>query len=202
MTVLGTVPSRRPAQDRTGVTAPRHFVQDPISNRSWMRSRRFALRRKRIQDPRLPVLAGVLASMRSASVSGIFLLVMEVAGIVAVVLLGVLAVFQVALALAAPLGQMAWGGRHEGVLPKRLRVASGVAGVLFYPLLVAVVLAASGWIVDGWLPGDGVAVMWILSVFFGLGTLVNAVSPSKPERIWSPVSLVMAICCAVIALAR
>ena len=38
-------------------------------------------------------------------------------------ILGVLAVFQLALALGAPIGHFAWGGAHR-VLPARLRIDS------------------------------------------------------------------------------
>ena len=80
---------------------------------------------------------------------------MAVAAIVAVVLLAVVAVFQSALALGAPLGRAAWGGQHEGVLPTRFRVASGVAGLVVYPLTILFVLASSGQITANWVPGTG-----------------------------------------------
>ena len=124
---------------------------------------------------------------------------MTIAGILAVFLLAILVAFQVALALGAPLGAAAWGGQHPGVLPGRLRIASAIVGALIYPLIALVVLAASG-VVNIGLPIDGRIVMWVLAAFFGLGTVVNAISRSAPERIWSPVSAILAICCAVIAL--
>jgi hypothetical protein len=37
---------------------------------------------------------------------------MQVAAVIAVVLLGVVCLFQIALALGAPLGKAAWGGEH------------------------------------------------------------------------------------------
>ncbi|HET9880007.1 MAG TPA: hypothetical protein VFQ81_11990 [Candidatus Limnocylindria bacterium] len=49
--------------------------------------------------------------------------------VIGTVLLAVIAMFQLALAAGAPLGAMAWGGGHPGVLPPRLRVASAVVGV-------------------------------------------------------------------------
>ncbi len=125
---------------------------------------------------------------------------MTVAGIIAAALLAILTAFQLALAAGAPLGAAAWGGQHPGVLPTPTRIASAVAGVAIYPLLAAVVLGAAGIIGAGWLPFDRVILMWILAGFFGLGTLVNAISRSPVERIWSPVSAVLAICCVVIAL--
>ena len=124
---------------------------------------------------------------------------MQVAGVIAVVLLGVLGAFQLALALGAPWGSAAWGGQNEGVLPGRLRVSSGVAGVVIYPLMILYVLVSSELIEADWLPGAGSVAMWILVAFFGIGTLANFASRSRIERIWGPVSLVIAICCVVIA---
>lgn len=124
---------------------------------------------------------------------------MYLAGIVAVVLLGLVAVFQIALALGAPRGDAAWGGRHEGLLPTRLRIASGVAGVLVYPLISLFVLASAGLIDADWMPGTGNVGMWVLAGFFTLGTFANFASRSKRERYWGPVSLVIAICCGSIA---
>ena len=54
----------------------------------------------------------------------------QIAALVAVVLLGVIVVFQAALALGAPLGYAAWGGAHPGALPPRLRTASAVTALV------------------------------------------------------------------------
>lgn len=122
----------------------------------------------------------------------------SVAGIVAVVLLVIVTLFQAALALGAPWGRAAWGGRHDGVLPARFRIASGLAAVVVYPLILLVVLDASGTVdISGLSPGPGV--MWGLVALFTIGTLANLASPSKVERIWAPVSLGIAICCAIVA---
>lgn len=90
---------------------------------------------------------------------------MEIAAIVAVVLLAAIAAFQIALTLGAPLGRAAWGGRHDGVLPKRLRVASGVAGLVVYPLLIVSILVSAGLTQNAWMPSPGKVVMWL----FGCG---------------------------------
>lgn len=125
---------------------------------------------------------------------------MTIAAILAVALLGILIVFQLALAAGAPLGYAAWGGRNPGVLPTGLRVASAVVGLVMYPIFIAVILAAAGLIGDDWLPFDPRIVMWVFAAFFALGVVANAISRSPRERIWSPVSGVIAICCGVIAL--
>jgi hypothetical protein len=124
---------------------------------------------------------------------------MRVAAIVAVVLLAVVEVFQIALAFGAPLGKASWGGKHDGVLPTRLRIASGVAAVIFYPLIILFVLAASGLIDSSLTEGTRRVGMWVLTALFVLGALSNFVSRSKIERTWGPVSLGVAVCCGLIA---
>ena len=124
---------------------------------------------------------------------------MTLAAVVAVVLVAIIAVFQLALALGAPLGKAAWGGRNEGVLAMRLRIASGLAAVVVYPFIAVYVLASADLIDLEWLP-TGATGMWVLTGFFTLGTVANLASRSKIERIWAPVSLAIAVCCATIAI--
>ena len=125
---------------------------------------------------------------------------MTVAALIAAALLLILIGFQLVLAAGAPLGAAAWGGQNPGVLPGRLRVASAFVGLVLYPALLAVILAAAGVIGDDWQPFDPVIAMWVLAGFFTLGVLVNAISRSPPERIWAVVSAGLAVCCAVVAL--
>ena len=64
----------------------------------------------------------------------------------------------------APWEAAAWGGQHLGVLPRHLRVASGVTALVVYPVVTVIILALSGLVpVDG-LPGTGAAPMWVLTV--------------------------------------
>jgi hypothetical protein len=124
---------------------------------------------------------------------------MTFAGALAAGLLTAVAIFQLALALGAPFGRTAWGGRNEGVLPKKLRIASAITAVVIYPAIIAYVLAAAELVDLPWLPTEPIG-MWILAGLFTLGALGNLASRSKVERIWGPVSLAIASCCATIAL--
>ena len=122
-----------------------------------------------------------------------------VAAIVAVILLAAIVVFQLALAFGAPLGDAAWGGQHPGVLPTRLRIASGIAASVIYPLFILVVLASADLIKADWLPVKGRAAMWTLAGLLTLGALANFASRSKSERFWGPVASIIGLCCAVVA---
>ena len=75
-----------------------------------------------------------------------------VAATMAAGLLGIVALLQAALALGVSWGRASWGGRHDGVLPLRLRMASGIAAVVVYPLIVLTTLNAAGAVETAWLP--------------------------------------------------
>jgi hypothetical protein len=79
------------------------------------------------------------------------------------------------------------------------RIASGIVGIVLYPLIGVFVLASAGLVEADWIPGTGQTGMWVMTGFFSLGILANAASRSKKERIWAPVSAAIAICCAIVA---
>jgi hypothetical protein len=124
-----------------------------------------------------------------------------VAAVVAFVLLAALAVFQIALAAGAPLGHLAWGGKHR-VLPRGLRIGSAVS-VLLYALFAWIIAAAVARVdrFGDYIPPEHPGI-WVLTAYFGLGVAVNLASRSRPERlVMSPVAAVLCVCCLVIALA-
>ena len=93
----------------------------------------------------------------------------------------VFAVFQVALALGAPLGFMAWGGQ-SAVLPDTLRRASGLAAAILL-LAAAVMLVRSGdWgrTLTRW---PVFALNLLLIVQLLLNTGANLASRSEAERL-------------------
>ncbi|MEV4953675.1 hypothetical protein [Paenarthrobacter nitroguajacolicus] len=112
--------------------------------------------------------------------------------ILACIILGCLAVFQVALAAGAPLGRFAWGGQHD-VLPQKLRVGS-VVSIVLYALFGYTALAKAG--LAPVLVSETFTdiFMWVLTAYFILGVAMNAISRSKPERfVMTPVALVLAV---------
>jgi hypothetical protein len=128
------------------------------------------------------------------------LVVIMVAAVVAYVLLAGLAVFQVALAAGAPLGHLAWGGKHR-VLPKGLRIASALS-VLVYALFAFMISRAAALASETGDYRSDYPAIWVLTAYFGLGILANAASRSVPERlVMTPVAAVLFTCCLLIALA-
>lgn len=99
-----------------------------------------------------------------------------------------IAAFQIGLAAGAPWGALAWGGSHPGTLPSSLRAASAGAALTWGAVTWAVARMD--------LPPTVASRPWLmsLSAIGGIGTLLNLISPSGAERIWAPVSLVVALC--------
>jgi hypothetical protein len=123
---------------------------------------------------------------------------MKPAAVVAAIGFLVIAAFQAALALGAPLGRAAWGGTRTH-LPPGLRVASGIA-VVFWSLAEAVVLARAD-VAATFVP-DVVARWgtWILVGVLPVGAVMNAASSSPWERyLWAPLALGLAVLCFFVA---
>ena len=119
--------------------------------------------------------------------------VTEWAAIVVVFVLGAGIAFQLLLAAGAPLGQAAWGGRHQGVLPPNLRWASlASAGVLALAAWVA--LARAGLVVPGADPLAIRVAAWAFAGFMVLNTVGNLASGSEAERrVMTPLTVLLAV---------
>ena len=113
---------------------------------------------------------------------------MEALAIALSTFLGALLIFQALLAFGLPMGKAAWGGQHK-VLPKKLRVASAVAAAVF-AFSILVVLTGAG-IIEFFGHNFVKVYFWILTIYFGIGIIMNAVSRSKIERLWAPIIAVM-----------
>ncbi len=102
--------------------------------------------------------------------------------------LGGITAFQVSLAAGAPFGALSYGGGYEGVLPTSLRVASGVAALVWGSAMVAVTTGRPG-------SARGQhALFTALTGIAGVGAMVNLASPSLPERLlWVPVTAALAV---------
>jgi hypothetical protein len=113
----------------------------------------------------------------------------------------VIAAFQAALALGAPLGRAAWGGA-SATLPSRLRRASAASVVIW--LVAAVVILGRVGIEIVHLPTSVTFVgAWVLVVLSALGAIVNFASSSRWERFgWGPLALVLAFLSLVVAVSE
>jgi len=124
---------------------------------------------------------------------------LSVAAIIfAAVILGA-AGFQVALALGAPWGAYALGGRFPGRFPAPMRLAA-VAQALILLFLGGVVLARAGLAFDA-LASAASWLIWVVVAFSGASLVLNSITPSKRERrVWVPVAIAMLGSSLVVAL--
>jgi hypothetical protein len=123
----------------------------------------------------------------------------SIAAIAICVILGALAVFQLALVCGAPLGHFAWGGADR-VLPRAKRIGSAVS-ILVYAAFGWVLLMKAG-LVPMVQPQIVIDVAtWVIVVYFALGIPMNAVSRNKPERYtMTPVVIVLLVLALIVAL--
>ena len=109
-----------------------------------------------------------------------------------------IALFQVALAAGAPLGDAAWGGA-DADLSTAQRLASAAA-VIVWTAAALVVLGRAGL----WARGRLVPLFrwgtWSLVVVSVLAALANFASPSRWENlIFGPLALALAVLCTIVA---
>ena len=98
-----------------------------------------------------------------------------------------IAFFQVALILGAPLGRYTQGGQHEGALPLSGRIIAAVS-IPVALLQGLAILSAAGFTGLGWPVWTG----WMALAVTGVSTVLNWITPSKPERmVWGPIMLVL-----------
>jgi hypothetical protein len=112
-----------------------------------------------------------------------------------------LALFEVALALGAPLGRAAFGGTSAD-LPPSLRIISAIA-VLLWLSAALVVLRRGGY--PALLVSDRAARVgtWALTAVLSLGVLLNLASPSPWERyLLAPITASLAVLCLLVARRR
>ena len=103
-------------------------------------------------------------------------------------LIAVLAAFQLGLALGMPWGEYALGGAYPGVLPPSVRLAAAAQ----IPILIGFAIIAQ--IRAGLYLERAKAVshvlMWFIVVIFGVGVVLNTITPSAVERqLWLPFAI-------------
>ncbi len=123
---------------------------------------------------------------------------------VAAVLFGAMALFQVGLAVGAPWGAFAYGGRaagDDGRLLPAYRLSSAVAAVML--VLFAVVILTRGGVIGS--SGDStlVTVMsWVIVAFMAINTPMNFLGKHWIERyVFGAMTVVLVVLCAIVAVA-
>ena len=110
------------------------------------------------------------------------------------------ALFQLALVLGAPMGEYAFGGQHPGKLPVQYRVGSAISFLVL--LAIAGHYLAQAGVFTPLLPeGLNSVANWVLVGFNVVGLIMNGISRSKKERnMWVPVLLLSVVLSIIVAL--
>ena len=128
----------------------------------------------------------------------------EAVAIIAAVLFGLLAAFQLALALGAPLARYAYGGRAEGddgKLTAGYRIVSGVA-VLILVGFAYLILARAGVVETGMTDRFLIVGSWAIVAYLALNTAANVMGNTAVERwVFGSISAVLVVLCAIVAAA-
>lgn len=113
-------------------------------------------------------------------------------------LTGAAVLFQLALGLGAPWGELTMGGAFHGALPPRMRVVAFVSAGLLAGFGVVVAARAGLAFVrcrraSRWL-------IWLVVAYQVVGVVLNAATPSPRERaVWLPVTIVLTVCSLIVA---
>ncbi|MED5016771.1 hypothetical protein P9847_05570 [Paenibacillus chibensis] len=122
-----------------------------------------------------------------------------VSGIIFSFLTSIVILFQIALALGAPWGHFAMGGKYPGKFPVSMRVLA-VFQAFVLVFLGLIVLSRSELALNQWYEFSHSAI-WFVVAFSVLSSIMNLITRSTGERaIWAPVTIVMVITSLIVAL--
>jgi len=120
-----------------------------------------------------------------------------VSAIIFTVLTVIVIIFQGCLAAGVPWGEASMGGKYPGKYPPKMRVIA-IVNMLILGLFAAVILSEAG-LMFPWLNAVSGVGIWVVVVFFVIGTIMNTITPSKIERIWAPGTLIQLATSLIIA---
>lgn len=115
------------------------------------------------------------------------------------VLTVIIAIFQIALALGAPLGEFTLGGKHPGKLPGNLRIAAVVQLIIL--VCFGLIIASRAGLALTSLHSFSRIAVWVVFAFFIPGSILNLSSSSKKERlVMGPLNIVALISSFMVAI--
>ncbi len=125
-------------------------------------------------------------------------MIVTVSAIIFTILTTIVVIFQGCLAAGLPWGSASMGGKYPGKYPPKMRVVA-IVNMLIILFINALVLAKSEKYFHSLKDMADIGI-WIIVVFFGIGTIMNTITPSRIERIWAPVALAQLITSLIIAI--
>jgi hypothetical protein len=111
--------------------------------------------------------------------------------IVFIILNTIVIAFQFGLALGMPWGAASMGGKYPGKYPTKMRFLP-VFNALTLISINIIVLSKSQVISIISYPFSKILI-WVVVAFYFLSTILNILTPSKIEKIWAPVSIILFI---------
>ncbi len=90
------------------------------------------------------------------------------------------------------------GGKYPGKYPLKMRIVA-VVNMLLLSFIAAIVLSEANLMFPQLKTISGVGI-WVIVIFFVIGTIMNTITPSKIERIWAPVALIQLITSLIVAI--
>jgi hypothetical protein len=121
-----------------------------------------------------------------------------VSALIFTILTGIVVLFQAGLAAGMPWGAASMGGKFPGKYPPKMRVVA-IINILILLLIAVIVLSRAELLLPQMFSFSRIAI-WVVVLFFGIGTVMNIITPSKIERIWAPVAGIQLIISILIAL--
>jgi len=107
--------------------------------------------------------------------------------------------FQIALAVGAPWGEYAMGGKYPGTLPAPMRVAALIQSAILAAMAV-IVLVKSGLVWPDYYEISEYGIWIVLGVTL-IASVLNLITRSKKERrVWAPTSLLMLLSTIIVML--
>ena len=121
-----------------------------------------------------------------------------ISAIIFTVFTGIVILFQGCLAAGLPWGKASMGGKYPGTYPPKMRIVA-VVNMLLLSFIAAIVLSEANLMFPQLKAISGVGI-WVIVIFFVVGTIMNTITPSKIERIWAPVALIQLITSLIVAI--
>ncbi|KEO81839.1 hypothetical protein [Tumebacillus flagellatus] len=123
----------------------------------------------------------------------------QIPAVISAVIFGAVALFQLLLAAGLPFAHLSWGGKHQGVLPGHMRLASLLAACVLV-FLTLVLLVRSGLLAMDVNHTVTLVLVWVITAFMGLNTLGNLASKSRMEKVvMAPLTGVACVMCLLVA---
>jgi len=125
-------------------------------------------------------------------------MIVELSVLIFMVLTGIVILFQGCLAAGLPWGAASMGGKFPGKYPPKMRIVA-ILNILILIFIATIFLSRADMLFSPMMSFSKIAI-WVVVVFFLIGTIMNTITPSKIERIWAPVALIQLITSVIVAL--